>query len=171
MFRRLIVLSVVLGALAAAPLASAAAPTPYAAQGGKGLLSLDGSLRFFATKAGADTAVSAIRTSGGATVQRQTVSGAYGIPTLTQDGLAGGLFHDGSAFVLQNVGNPRPRHGRRRRALRRPAVEGERPGCRLQLHARAEGEVAGREVAGRAHVEACQPDELAPLNAVRRAAR
>ena len=68
------------------------------------LLSLDGSLRFFATKAGADTAVSAIRTSGGATVQRQTVSGAYGIPTLTQDGLAGGLFHDGSAFVLQNVG-------------------------------------------------------------------
>lgn len=104
MFRRLTALFVVLGALAVAPLASAAAPTPFAAQGGKGLLSLDGSLRFVATKAGADTVVSAIRTSGGATVQKQTVSGAYGIPTLTQNGLAGGLFHDGSAFVLQNVG-------------------------------------------------------------------
>ena len=62
--------------------------------------------------------------------------------------------------------HPRPRHGEGRRALHRAAVEGDRPDRRLQLHARPEGEVARGEVAGRAHVEARQPDELAGLDAV-----
>ena len=41
---------------------------------------------------------------GGAQVMSRTVHGAFGIPQITQNGLAGGLFHNGSAFVLQNVG-------------------------------------------------------------------
>ena len=104
MFRRLAVLLAALGALAAAPSALAAFPAPFAVQGGDGLASLDGSVRFVATKAGANTLVSAISTDGGATVGKQIVQGAYGVPAITESGLAAGLFHDGSAFVLQNVG-------------------------------------------------------------------
>jgi hypothetical protein len=87
MFRRLTVLLAAAGALAVVPLAFASYPAP-----------------FVATGVGNNTVVSAIRTSGGATLQTQTVEGAYGIPTITQSGLTAGLFHDGSAFVLQNVG-------------------------------------------------------------------
>ena len=104
MFRRLTVLLAAVGALAVVPLAFAAYPAPFATQGGTGLLSLDGSVRFVAQKAGNDTVVSEIGTSGGGTLQKLTVTGAYGIPTITQSGLTAGLFHDGSAFVLQNVG-------------------------------------------------------------------
>jgi hypothetical protein len=95
---------VLLGALAVVPAASAAYPAPFAAQGGAGLLSLDGSLRFNANKAGANTLVSAVKVGDGSTVKSQTINGAFGIPMLTQNGYAGGLFHDGSRFVLQSVG-------------------------------------------------------------------
>jgi hypothetical protein len=104
MFRRLAVLLAALGALAAAPSALAAFPAPFAVQGGDGLLNLNGSLRFTATKDGANTLVSAVSTDGGGTLWKQTVDGAYGIPTITQSGKTAGLYHDGSAFVLQNVG-------------------------------------------------------------------
>ena len=104
MFRRLAVLLAALGALAAAPSALAAFPAPFAVQGGDGLASLDGLVRFVATQAGANTLVSAVSTDGGETLGKQIVRGAYGVPTITQSGLAAGLFHDGSAFVLQNVG-------------------------------------------------------------------
>lgn len=95
-------LLILAAALALAPAALAAYPTPYAVQNGAGLYSLDHSLRFVALKAGTDTTVGVVR--GGAQVMSRTVSGAFGIPQITQNGLAGGLFHDGSAFVLQNVG-------------------------------------------------------------------
>jgi|SRR5438067_1773364 len=104
MFRRLGFLLVVVGALAVVPAASAAYPTPFAAQDGSGVLSLDGSMRFVAHKSGTNTLVSAIRTNDGTTTKSQTVDGAFGIPTITQNGLMGGLFHDGSALVLQNMG-------------------------------------------------------------------
>ena len=100
-------LAIVVGALAVVPAALAAYPTPYAAQGGGGVLSRDGSLRFVALKAGRNTLVSAIRTTDGATVRTRTLSGAYGIPTLTQNGLAGGVFRDGSTLVLQSMGKAR----------------------------------------------------------------
>jgi hypothetical protein len=95
-------LLILAAALALTPAALAAYPTPYAVQNGAGLYSLDHSLRFVALKAGGDTTVSAVRA--GAQVMSRTVHGAFGIPQITQNGLAGGLFHDGSAFVLQNVG-------------------------------------------------------------------
>jgi hypothetical protein len=91
-------------ALALVPAALAAYPAGYAAQGGPGLPSLDGSLRFVALGAGADTKINVTDASTGATVMSQTISGGFGVPRLTQNGLAGGLFHDGSAFVLQSVG-------------------------------------------------------------------
>ncbi|HEX7527366.1 MAG TPA: hypothetical protein VF327_13710 [Gaiellaceae bacterium] len=102
MIRRLGSLLVVVGALAVVQSAAAAYPAPFALQGGQGLPSADASLRFAALKVGADTRIAAIR--GDAIVMARTVTGAFGIATLTQSGLAGGLFHDGSAFVLQSIG-------------------------------------------------------------------
>jgi hypothetical protein len=104
MVRRVGFLLVVVGALAVVQAASAAYPTPFAAQGGAGLPGLDGSVRFTAMKVGADTRLSAVDAAKVTNLMSRTVKGAFGIPMLTQEGLAGGLFHDGSAFVLQNVG-------------------------------------------------------------------
>jgi hypothetical protein len=103
MIRRLGSLLVVVGALAAVPAATAAYPTPFAVQGGTVLPNLDGSLQFGASKVGADTRLAAMNTQN-SIVMARTVPGAFGIARLTQNGLVGGLFHDGSAFVLQSVG-------------------------------------------------------------------
>jgi hypothetical protein len=97
-------LIVLAAALALTPAALAAYPTPYAVQNGAGLYSLDHSIRFVALKAGTDTTVNAVRAGDSTQVISRTVHGAFGIPQITQNGLAGGLFHNGSAFVLQNVG-------------------------------------------------------------------
>jgi hypothetical protein len=97
-------LLIVAAALVLAPAASAAYPTPFAVQNGTGLLSLDHSLRFVALNAGRNTTVSALRVRGSAGVMTRKIPGAFGVPQITQNGLAGGLFHDGSAFVLQNIG-------------------------------------------------------------------
>jgi hypothetical protein len=105
MSRRLGLVLVVLGVLAIIPVALAAYPTPYAAQGGEGVLSKDGSLRFVPVKSGGDTAVRAIRTTDGSVAMTQTISGSFGVPMITYKGPAGGLFRDGSAFVLQSIGN------------------------------------------------------------------
>ncbi|HTO25722.1 MAG TPA: hypothetical protein VMJ49_07450 [Gaiellaceae bacterium] len=106
MLRRFAGLAAAAAALAAVPLALAAAPTPYAVQGGPGILSGDGSLRFIAAKAAnGDTLVSAFSTSDDSLVRSRTIDGGFGIPALTQGGSTlGGLFHDGSALVLQNLG-------------------------------------------------------------------
>jgi hypothetical protein len=98
-------LLVVLAALAIVPAASASYPTPYAAQGvDAGLYSLDHSLRFVALKSASGTRVQAVRVRDGAVVASQPLQGDWGIPMLTYNGLAGGLFHDGNALVLQSVG-------------------------------------------------------------------
>ena len=93
----------VLAALVIVPAASAAYPTPYAAQGNQGLLSLDKKTMFLALDKQGDTTVVAQRV-GGATRTSRVLTGAWGIPMLTYNGVTGGLFHDGSAFVLQSVG-------------------------------------------------------------------
>src|SRR5437868_11729072 len=90
-------------ALSLVSAASAAFPAPFAVQGGTGLANLDNSMRYVAFKDGANTRLAALG-QGGDTVMTRSLRGAFGIATLTQNGLAGGLFHDGSAFVLQNVG-------------------------------------------------------------------
>ena len=104
MFRRLGIVLTVLGVLAVVPVALAAYPTPYAAQGGEGVVSKDGSLRYVAVKAGSDTVVRAIRTSDGSVTMSQNVPGSFGVPMITYKGPGGGLFRDGSAFVLESTG-------------------------------------------------------------------
>ena len=95
----------VLAALVIVPAASAAYPTPYAAQGdNSGLYSLDKSIRFIALKDPAGTRIEARRARSDASVMKAIVPGQWGIPMLTYNGVAGGLFHDGSAFVLQSIG-------------------------------------------------------------------
>ena len=104
MFRRLGLVLVVLGALGVVPVALAAFPAPYAVQGGDGVLSNDGSLRFVALGAGESTVISAIRTGDGSALRSQTVTGSFGIPMLTQKCPGGGMFRDGGMFVLQSTG-------------------------------------------------------------------
>jgi hypothetical protein len=103
MVRRLGFLLVLAGALALPAIASAAFPAPFAVQGGAGLSNLDGSVRYVAQPFGANTRISAL---GGdeAAARSVVLRGDYGIATLTQNGLTGGLFHDGSAFVTQSLG-------------------------------------------------------------------
>jgi hypothetical protein len=105
MFRRLGFYLTVLGALAVVSVASAAYPSPFALQGGQGVLSNDGSIRYVALGTGESTVVRASRTTGGSTVMTsQSIPGSYGVPMLTSSGPGGGMFHDGSTFVLQSTG-------------------------------------------------------------------
>jgi hypothetical protein len=104
MLRRVGFVLVVLGALAVVQAASGAYPAPFAAQGGEGVLSNDGSLRFVANDAKGSTTISATKTSDGSAWKSQSVAGSFGVPMLTQRGPAGGMFRDGSTFVLQSTG-------------------------------------------------------------------
>ena len=67
MLRRLLVLAV--AALAAAPAALADGQMPFAAQGSPGAVSPDGSLRYLALNAGANTVLAEVQTKDG-TLQR-----------------------------------------------------------------------------------------------------
>ena len=101
-------LAVFLAALVLVPAASAAFPAPYAVQGPSVVLR-NGTVQFTALKDGTNTRVVAAGADG-ATLRSDVVPGAFGIPGVTQSGLAGGLFHDGSAFVLQQVGLAKTSH-------------------------------------------------------------
>jgi hypothetical protein len=103
MARRIGFLLVLVGMLVLVPSATASFPGPLASQGGPGLANLDGSLHFVATPAGASTKIAAVDADG-ATVMSRTIPGSYGTVQLTPNGSVGGLFQDGSAFVLQNTG-------------------------------------------------------------------
>jgi hypothetical protein len=100
MFRSLVLAA--FSSLALAAPALGAYPGTYAQQGGDGVSALDGSARYVAAKLGADTRVSVIDAHEGTTLRTATVSGAYGIPTFIPAGTGLGMFHDGSAFVLQS---------------------------------------------------------------------
>jgi hypothetical protein len=104
MVRRLGYCLVVLVALAVVPTASAAFPGPYGLQGGKGVLSNDGTLRFIATRDAGSTLVKAISTKDGTVKASRSFDGQLGIPTL-QYGKAGeGMSRDGKTFVLETAG-------------------------------------------------------------------
>jgi hypothetical protein len=57
-------------------------------------------VRYVVVPNSADTTLAAIRTSDGAVVGAASVAGSFGIPMVTQDGLAGGLSLDGRTLVL-----------------------------------------------------------------------
>ncbi len=95
----------VFAALVIVPAASAAYPTPYAAQGvGASVYSLDHSRMFVALKGASGTQVQIVGANGGAVIRSRSLAGDWGIPMLTYNGVTGGLFHDGSAFILQSTG-------------------------------------------------------------------
>jgi hypothetical protein len=104
MSRRLGLFLTVLGALAVVSVASAAYPAPFALQGGHGVLSNNGAIRFVASAAGESTLVRAYKTKDGSTLMSQSVAGSFGVPMLTQTGPGGGMFRDGTTFVLQSMG-------------------------------------------------------------------
>jgi hypothetical protein len=104
MSRRLGLFLTVLGALAVVSVASAAYPAPFALQGGQGVLSNNSAVRFVASAAGESTLVRAFKTKDGSTLMSQNVTGSYGVPMLTSAGPGGGMFHDGTTFVLQSMG-------------------------------------------------------------------
>ena len=106
MFRRLGLYLTILGALAVVSVASAAYPAPFALQGGQGVLSNDGSIRFVAVGTGESTVVRASKTNGGSVVMlSESIGGSLGVPMLTSSGPGGGMFRDGSTFVLQSTGS------------------------------------------------------------------
>src|SRR5256885_672240 len=89
--------------LAAVPAALAAGPAPFAAQGGAGVLTRDGSIRYLALNAGTRTRVEAMNTRSGDVVHQRTVPGVLGIPLLTYNGFGEGLSRDGRTLVLQTM--------------------------------------------------------------------
>src|SRR2546429_5936273 len=107
MFRRLLLFAAL--ALVAAPAALAAGPAPYAVQGGAGVLSPDGKTRYVAVGVQGDTALVAVRTTGGRLVRSLQLIDSWGTPTLTYDnGPGDGISRDGKTLVLQSFGSLRP---------------------------------------------------------------
>jgi len=98
--RRLLVLTVT--ALVSAPAALADGPMPFAVQGGPGVVSPDGSLRYLALGSGSNTVLAEVQTKDGMLHNETTLLGSYGIPAITWD-LADGLSRDGRTLV---VGTP-----------------------------------------------------------------
>jgi len=89
-------------ALCLAPAALADGQMPFAAQGGSGILSADGSTRYVALNADGNTVLAALQTKDGSLRRSTTLLGSFGIPMITYD-IAAGLSHDGRTLV---VGNP-----------------------------------------------------------------
>src|SRR5262249_2265092 len=104
MARRLGSCLVVLLALPVVPTASAAFPGPYGLQGGKGVLSNDGTLRFVASKSAEGTLVKAISTADGTVQASRAFDGQLGIPTLQFGKVGDGVSRDGKTFVLETAG-------------------------------------------------------------------
>jgi hypothetical protein len=103
MFRSLLVS--LAAAAVVAPAALAAYPGTYAQQGSDGVLSVDLSARFVASKSGADTRIQMLSVRDGTTMRSTTIAGQFGVPTLIPTNAGLGMFHDGSAFVLQSMAN------------------------------------------------------------------
>jgi hypothetical protein len=99
---RLVVPALVL--LAAAPAARASGPMPLAVQGGPGVVSPDGKLRYTAVPAGLDTVLTVVSTADGTLRHAVTQDGAVGIPRVDY-GRAGsdGISADGRTLVLQSA--------------------------------------------------------------------
>ena len=103
MSRSPVALAVVLSALALAPAALAAGRPPSASQGGGGVLSLDGAVRYVALPAsGGGTAVVARSAATRETLRRQVVAGRFGVPVAAY-GTGTGLSPDGELLVLGTI--------------------------------------------------------------------
>jgi hypothetical protein len=98
MLRRLTVCFVV--ALAAAPAALAAGPSPGVTQAGLGVVAPGGGMRYVTIWSKRQTTVEAIRARDGRVVRFTTLRGRFGVPAVTFNGHLGGVSSDGSTLVL-----------------------------------------------------------------------
>jgi hypothetical protein len=78
-------------------------PSPGVAQGGGGVLSTSGSMRYVALPTESTTLVETIRVRDAAVWNFRTVKGHYGIPYVTNRGDTGGLSRDGKVLVLSDA--------------------------------------------------------------------
>jgi hypothetical protein len=98
--RRLVIALCALAVLAVAPAAQASGVVVGAIQGGSGVLSPDGTLRYVALGAGSHTAVEAVGTADGVVARSADLYGSWGIPAIALDGTNGGLSRDGHTLIL-----------------------------------------------------------------------
>jgi hypothetical protein len=89
---------VVAGAVAGA--GAAGGPAPGIMQGGTGVVSSDGAVRYVTYEHAGSTIVTALGTKSGMTLRWKGLSGSYGIPLVAFDGTTGGLTPDGRTLVL-----------------------------------------------------------------------
>ena len=99
--RRRLLLPLVVAVLVTAPsaLADGGASAP-GVQGGGGVLSPGGDVRYVAVGGQSDTVVEAIRVVDGAVLRWTARPGGWGIPSVAIDGSTGGVSRDGTALVL-----------------------------------------------------------------------
>jgi hypothetical protein len=100
MIRPALVLVALAVPAAATALAAGGGPSPGVIQGGNGVLSPNGKVRYVAVAAGGGTAVEAVRVHGGIVGRVTSIRGTYGVPLVAQDGTSGGLSADGRTLVL-----------------------------------------------------------------------
>jgi hypothetical protein len=97
--RRLILCTLILCAYA--PTAQAAGPPlPSSASGSEGAIAPGGTERLVTRRAGADTLVSAVRTSDTKVLRSRTIAGRWSVPPVTINGGTTGLSADGRTLVL-----------------------------------------------------------------------
>jgi hypothetical protein len=104
--RRLWIAAAAIGvatAWAAAEAAGDGGPSPGVMQGGGGVVSSTGKVRYVALPAESTTIVETVRVRGGAVWNFRIVKGHYGIPYVTNRGDAGGLSRDGRLLVLSDA--------------------------------------------------------------------
>src|SRR4051794_6379703 len=106
--RRVLVLWVCVGALAAPAGAGASGGPVPAVQGGAGVSVAGGDVSYIAVGVGRRTLVEQILRPGGAIGRTLMLRGAYGVPGVAYDSSTTGLSSDGSTLVLAEVLNRFP---------------------------------------------------------------
>jgi hypothetical protein len=109
--RRIVVGLAVLLALVVSRAALGVGPWPGLA---RSVVAPSGDVRYTASRADGSTTLRAVRVSDGAVLGSATFPGAYGIPAVTSNGLAGGVSPDGRLLVLSEppkFTGPRERSG------------------------------------------------------------
>src|SRR4051812_5086200 len=99
-------LLVLLVALAIVPVALADGPqvSPGVIDGGAGLVSENGTLRFTTVETGHETVLAAVKTAGGRIVNWRILKGSWGIPAVAFNGTTAGLSKDGKTLVVAQLG-------------------------------------------------------------------
>ena len=98
MRRMLLISAAAAGALWATALAGGAGPSPGLALGGKGVVSAN--VRYVTVQAGKSTVLTKIDRTNGRVLRSLTLKGVWGIPLVSFDGTAEGLFAGGQKLLL-----------------------------------------------------------------------